>query len=123
MGLRFTVPLRAGESKVIRFIAAIGETRADAERTFDALVNDADGELRRTREEWNREIAAVFTPGNDRYSGFMPTLETSDADILKLYHTGILGVIYFKRDLATIQQCERLVIPRVAHHNAVVKPA
>jgi hypothetical protein len=28
----------------------------------------------------------------------MPTLETSDRDVLKLYHLGILGVIYFKRD-------------------------
>lgn len=98
LGLRFALSLRAGESRVIRFIAAIGETRADAERTFDALVENADAELQRTREEWNRELAAVFTPESGRYSGFMPTLETSDADILKLYHTGILGVIYFKRD-------------------------
>ena len=48
-----------------------------------------------------REIRAAFTEGSDRYSGFLPTLETSDRDILRLYHTGILGVIYFKRELAT----------------------
>src|SRR5947207_1856641 len=29
---------------------------------------------------------------------FLPTLHTYDKEFLKLYHMGILGVIYFKRD-------------------------
>jgi hypothetical protein len=98
LGLSFAVTLRPGESKVIRFVDAVGETREDVERTYDSLMNNFDAELDRIRDGWNRELAAVFTPGNDRYSGFMPTLQTSDRDILRLYHTGILGVIYFKRD-------------------------
>jgi hypothetical protein len=101
LGLRFTLSLRPGETKMIRFVDAVGATRIEAEQTFDALVRDVDGELMKIRDEWNRELQAVFTEDNGRYSGFMPTLQTSDADILKLYHTGLLGVIYFKRELAT----------------------
>ena len=100
LGLRFTLVLRPGETKTLRFVDAVGATRDAAQQTFDALVRDVDGELARIRDEWNREIESVFTADNGRYSGFMPTLETSDRDILKLYHTGILGVIYFKRDSA-----------------------
>ena len=98
LGVAFAFTLRAGESKVVRFVNVLGETRAAAEQTFDVLMADFDAQFDRIRGEWNRELAAVFTPGNDRYSGFMPTLETADRDILRLYHTGILGVIYFKRD-------------------------
>ena len=86
---------------MIRFVDAVAATREDAQQIFDALVRDVDGELVKIRDEWNRELEAVFTEDNGRYSGSMPVLETSDRDILKLYHTGILGVIYFKRDLAT----------------------
>src|SRR5262249_50268856 len=59
---------------------------------------NADVEIARARDEWNAELRAVFTPDNDRYSGHMPLLESSDRDVLKLYHMGILGVIYFRRD-------------------------
>jgi hypothetical protein len=98
LGLRFTFTLRPGETKTISFVDALGETRDDAERTYDGLIHGVGDELARIRAEWNRELAAVFTPDSGRYSGFMPTLETSDPDILRLYHMGILGVIYFKRD-------------------------
>src|SRR5690606_3843626 len=37
-------------------------------------------------------------PGNSRFSGSMPELETTDKEIAKLYNMGILGLIYFKRD-------------------------
>src|SRR2546421_2632269 len=96
--LQTSVSLKSGESKVISFVDAIGETASDAQALYDALISDVASQLNHVRSEWNRELRAIFTPGNDRYSGFLPTLHTSDKDILKLYHTGILGVIYFKRD-------------------------
>ena len=97
-GLRFSIALRRGSTHTIDYVNAIGQTVADAAQTYDALIHRADAEITRARDEWNSELAAVFTPDNGRYSGFMPTLETSDKDILKLYHMGILGVVYFKRD-------------------------
>lgn len=97
-GMSFELSFAAGETRTIAFVAAIGAQPADAQRLFDWIIRSADVEIARARNEWNHELAAVFTPGNDRYSGHMPILETSDADILKLYHMGILGVIYFKRD-------------------------
>ncbi len=95
--LHFELELRAGETKTISFVAAIGETAAKALSLFDDLASRADAAITHARDDWNAELAACFTPGNDRYSGFMPTLETTDADVLKNYHMGVLGTIYFKR--------------------------
>lgn len=93
-----TLHLAPGETGTVHFLHAIGATDADAEATFDALVGRVADELARVRADWNAELAAVYTPGNSRYSGHLPELHTDDAAIAKLYHTGALGVIYFKRD-------------------------
>lgn len=98
VGLSITLDLDPGEKKVVTFVHAIGQSAAEARDLFVAVGQKIGGEIARAREDWNTELRSVFTPGNDRYSGFLPTLETSDARILRLYHTGILGVIYFKRD-------------------------
>lgn len=99
VGLRHQFKLGAGETRTIDFIAAIGETANDADRTYDALVRDGAGAIKAARDYWNEELRAMFTPGNSRYSGHLPVLETSDRDVLKVYHIGALGVAYHKRDL------------------------
>ncbi len=96
--LSLTLDLPPGEKKTVTFVHAIGGNAPEARDLFLAVGRNIEGEIARTRDDWNTELRSVFTPGNDRYSGFLPTLETSDERILRLYHTGILGVIYFKRD-------------------------
>jgi hypothetical protein len=90
--------LKPGQSFSFSYVNAIGETRAEATQTFDVLAPRVGEELRRVRADWNDELAAIFTPGNDRYGGHLPVLQTDDADIRKLYWMGALGVVYFKRD-------------------------
>lgn len=96
--LHFEFELLAGETKSVAYASALAETAADALTLLDDLRNNADAEIARATAHWNAELRAAFTPGNDRFSGFMPTLETSDPDVLKNYHMGVLGTIYFKRD-------------------------
>jgi len=96
--LYFELELRGGETKTVSFVAAVGETAGEVLKLFDAVAMNADAEIARANRDWNEELAACFTPDNGRYSGFMPTLETADADVLKNYHMGVLGTIYFKRD-------------------------
>src|SRR5690606_33330211 len=93
-------PLRLapGETGAVHFVHALGATDAEGETAYDALVRDVPAELERVRADWDAELAAVYTPGNDRYSGHLPELHTDDADVAKLYHMGALGVVYFKRD-------------------------
>lgn len=97
-GLIFKFKMQPGEEWELSFVNALGETVEEVHHTYDALINQVPSKIREVRDYWNDELKAVFTPGNDRYSGYLPTLVTDDKDILKLYHIGILGVIYFKRD-------------------------
>ena len=96
--LGHTLRLAPGETGTLHYVHAIGATDAEAEATYDALIRGVPAELDRVRADWNAELAAVFTPDNDRYSGHLPDLHTEDEAILKMYHTGALGVVYFKRD-------------------------
>ena len=90
--------LKPGESKEIIYVNSLGENLNEIGTEYDYIINSADKIINETKREWNEEIKAAFTPGNSRYSGFMPTLETKDKEIAKLYNLGILGLIYFKRD-------------------------
>ncbi len=98
LGATMTLKLSGNETRSIGYVAAMGETRDDANTLFDSLIRNLDGAIAAARDDWNAELAAVFTPGNDRYSGHMPLLETSDDAVRKVYLTGIVGVTSFRRD-------------------------
>jgi hypothetical protein len=97
-GSIFTSKLQPGEIWNLSYVNALGGTVGEVQQTFDGLIANVPGNIEDVRKYWNDELRAVFTPENDRYSGYLPTLVTDDKDILKLYHIGMLGVIYFKRD-------------------------
>ena len=96
--LRLKLSLNAGDKRTITYVNLIGDNLEEVQNEFDQLINNAGNFIEETKNEWNEELRAAFTPGNSRFSGFMPELETTDKDILKIYNLGILGLIYFKRD-------------------------
>ena len=90
--------LKPKESRRVSFIAAVGESQSQAAATFDTLAAEPDAAMERSHAEWIKEIEAIFTPGNGRYSGSLPRLETDDETLRRIYHTAALGVAYFKRE-------------------------
>lgn len=96
--LSYSVMMRPGERWRCTYVDAIGETEDEALATYDGLVQRGLDEVRVVTEDWNAELAAMFTPGNDRWGGSLPLLETDDDEIRRLYLTGAIGVGYFKRD-------------------------
>lgn len=98
LGGSTSIILSAGSSQKLSVVYVLGQTAHTVQTDYDTIINDIPGHLQRTRSDWNAELKAIFTPGNNRYSGSLPELETGNAAIQKLYYTGILGVIYFKRD-------------------------
>jgi hypothetical protein len=97
-GAWWAVELRPGETWEGAFVHAIADDAGGAREIYDGLAADVDGEIDRVEREWAAELEAAFTPGNDRYSGSLPVLESDDPDLRRLYYLGALGVIYFKRD-------------------------
>jgi hypothetical protein len=97
-GLRWSPVIAAGGSWQATYILSIDETPEAALAVYDAVAAEPDAVIARTRMEWDAELAAVFTPGNDRYSGHLPLLVTSDPDLRRVWLMGVIGVVYFKRD-------------------------
>jgi hypothetical protein len=89
--------LAPNETASIVFVNSIGPSRADAEKDFDSIVNNFDASAKATTEEWNYQLRAAFTPGNDRFSGHVPTLVTTDESVKRIYHSAVMSALYFKR--------------------------
>jgi hypothetical protein len=97
-GVKKRFLLSSGENKIIYYINVVDESVDNLQSTYDEIAGNADRIITEVHNEWNEEIKAAYTPGNTRFSGHMPELETNDKEILKIYSMGILGIIYFKRD-------------------------
>lgn len=97
-GIRWTPVIPSAGTWTADFVVVLGEDEEWALADFDALAPHGAEEVTRCEQLWNDELAAVFTPGNDRYSGSLPMLETSDPELRRLWLMGVIGVVYFKRD-------------------------
>lgn len=95
--LIYNFDLAPAESKTIVFVNSLGESKEFVEKHYDAIINSFDSVLLATTDEWNAELKAAFTPGNNRYSGHVPTLVTADESVKRLYHSAVMSALYFKR--------------------------
>jgi hypothetical protein len=95
--LVYDFDLAPNESKTIVFVNSLGATAAEAEKSYDAIVNSFDSHAKATTDEWNAELKAVFTPNNTRFSGHLPTLVTTDESVKRIYHSAVLSALFFKR--------------------------
>ncbi len=99
-GVETVARIEPGQTWRVGYVHVVGGTADEARSTYDALVADVPGVITAAEREWDAELAAVFTPGNDRFGGALPWLETDNAALRRLYAMGALGVVYFRRDSA-----------------------
>lgn len=113
-GAWFEVALSPGEQWRAAYVHAVADDAPTARAVYDRIAADVDGAVIEAGRQWDAELAAVFTPGNDRYSGSLPELDTDDPDLLRLYFNGVLGVIYFKREVpsAVVPRAYDTLMPR-----------
>lgn len=96
--LEFDWDIAPGASRELCFFVALGGDPTDLLAQFATWQTDPTAALRAAEADWREEIAAVFTPGNTRYSGHVPTLHTSNADLRAIYLNAVISVVYFKRE-------------------------
>jgi hypothetical protein len=95
--LVYEFDLAPRESASIVFVNSLGASAAEAQKDFDAIVNNFDSVAKATTDEWDRQLRAAFTPGNDVFSGYVPTLVTTDNDVKRIYHSAVMSALYFRR--------------------------
>ena len=89
--------LAPGEKRTITFVNALAGTGEEAQKHYDGLVKNFAGAAAAVRDEWNAQLKAAFTPGNDRFSGYVPTLITTDESVRRLYHSAVMTALFFRR--------------------------
>ena len=89
--------LAPGEKRTITFVNALAATADEAQNHYDGLVRNFSVVAKEVRDEWNAQLKAAFTPGNDRFSGYLPTLVTSDESVRRLYHSAVMSALFFRR--------------------------
>lgn len=95
--ITYDFELAPNETKSFTFVNSLGESQVFVEKNYDAIINNFDAVLKQTTDEWNAELKAAFTPDNGRYSGYVPTLVTTDESVKRLYHTAVMHALYFRR--------------------------
>ncbi len=95
--LVYTLDLAPGQSASIVFVNSVGRNAADAQKDFDDIIGSFDAAAKATADEWNRQLKAAFTPGNDVFSGHVPTLVTTDDNVKRIYHSAVMSALYFRR--------------------------
>lgn len=113
-GAWFEATIAPGDRWQATYVHAVADDATAARAVYDAVAADIDRTILQARREWDAELAAVFTPGNDRYSGSLPELETDNPDLQRLYLMGVLGVVYFKREVpsAVVPRAYDTLMPR-----------
>lgn len=86
-----------GQAEQLDFVHALSESKNDALRlAHDHLASISD-RFHESRQAWQDEWEAAFTPGNPLFSGHMPSLETDDKRLRLMYDMAVATVLYCKR--------------------------
>ena len=112
--MAWTVELAPGEMWVATLAVSLGATAESAQRDVRDLTSAPNAALDAVHEAWQHEIAALFTPHNDRYSGWLPSLETDDVGLRRLYGIAAVGLAYFRRDnpVEQVRRAYATLMPR-----------
>lgn len=95
--LQYKLRLQPGESRVLRYVNALADTEEEANRVHDELQATLDEAEQRNEHFYAEMMRALFTPGNDYFSGHLPTLHTDDETLWALYFNGIKNLMSARR--------------------------
>lgn len=106
--LEATTQVTAGATKSLAYgyLIASGRETSDAGESlartaFDRVAGSSgavSAAIDAATDQWNSSLQALFTPGNDEFSGSLPVLHTDNDALRTLYWWGAMGVLWFRRD-------------------------
>lgn len=94
----FARELGPGETLTFHFWAGV-DSGPEALRSRAARWrSDPDQPFALAETFWAAELEAAFTPGNNRFSGWLPRLHTENPALLRVYLNATLAAIYMKKE-------------------------
>ena len=105
--------LKPGESMKLQLVMA--SARNDGQFPSPAVVSTAldwakhfDRSWDDVKSHWAQRWKDMFTPGNDHFSGHLPTLVTSDEKLREIYYRSALTLLVLHR--TNMKMCDRVFV-------------
>jgi hypothetical protein len=96
---QWTLPLKPGESREIRFLMSAPDMHGRQSPAADQATSAAwfEAQWERAKRVWEERWGAAFTPGNRFFSGNAPLLMTEDGAIHEIYYRSVLTLLVLLR--------------------------
>ena len=91
------IELQPGESRQIEFVMAASTDAGEALSHASRWKTHFNEIFREAKEKWEQRFADAFRPNNGHFSGNLPTLQTEDGKLRRLYYMSILSVLELER--------------------------
>jgi len=91
------ISLPAGADMQIGLVMLIGGPEAGLTESAGVAAAQFQRTMSAAAQGWQRRFDDAFTPGNDRYSGHLPLLETDDEDIWRAYYVAVASMLALER--------------------------
>lgn len=85
--------LKPGASATINYVLAVGEDNTTVEALATEWAKHFDTFFDRVAANWQERFDAMFTPNNHVFSGNLPTLLTSDAQVRRVYYMSAVSLL------------------------------
>ena len=90
--------LEPGASLTFHYLNVIGDDKEAALSTYDRLQASFENLVAENEQEFTSLIHSAFTPGNSRFSGYLPQLVTKNQSLWKLYYGGFTSLLMMRRN-------------------------
>jgi hypothetical protein len=94
---QWDLALQAGETREVEIVMTVGLTEADVATQSAQLGIHFDAAFAAAKDEWQNTFNAAFEPGNKIFSGHLPTLQTTDPDIRRVYYMSVASLLAMVR--------------------------
>lgn len=89
--------LLPGESRQIDFVMAAGADSTEVLQRASSWQANFEATFHAAKQQWEKRFADAFTLNNGHFSGNLPTLETPDAKLRRLYYVSVLSMLELER--------------------------
>ncbi len=87
------IRLDPGQTGIIEMIMTAGDGEVDVVARAKGGVENFSTLYDACRQSWQEIFDAAFQPGNKIFSGHLPTLQTGDADIHRVYYVSVASLL------------------------------
>ena len=95
----WNLQLSPGDSVTIEAAMAVGDQESQVMAAATDSVHEFSTMCEESRREWEDTFTAAFRPGNTLFSGHLPTLETADPNIRRVYYMSVASLLaMFRRN-------------------------